>query len=55
MAKEQPTPKEGTEARTKKEDVQDILPLMLILLKNPPPDHDCRTCPICKEFGITEL
>ncbi len=55
MPTDQPNPEEGFEVNTKQEDVSDILLLMRILLKNPPPDHDCRTCPICRKYGITEL
>lgn len=55
MAEEQTIREEGNEEEPKKEDVHDILPLIYILLKNPPPDHDFKTCPICKEYGITEL
>jgi len=44
---------EGADA--KKEDASDILPLFRILLKNPPPEHDCKACPICRKYGITEL
>ena len=55
MPEEQLIPEEGNEEESKKEDVHDILPLIYILLKNPPPDHDFTTCPICKEYGITEL
>ena len=55
MDQERSAPEEGIEPNTKKEDVSDILPLIQILLKNPPPDYDCRTCPICRRYGITEL
>jgi len=33
----------------------ELLALFRILMKEPPPDHDFRTCPICKEFGITSI
>lgn len=55
MTIDEPNREKGDEADPKKEEVRDLLPLMRILLKNPPPDHDVKTCPICKEHGITEL
>ena len=33
----------------------ELLALFRILMKEPPPGHDFRTCPICKEFGITSI
>ena len=33
----------------------ELLALFRILVKEPPPGHDFRTCPICKEFGITSI
>jgi hypothetical protein len=33
----------------------ELLALFRILMKEPPPEHDFRTCPICKEFGITSI
>jgi hypothetical protein len=38
-----------------KEELVDFLPLLRILVKEPPKDHDCKTCPICKEYGITQI
>lgn len=57
------------EDRTKNEDIVDeksdaaaggearaeLLALFRLLLKQPPKDHDVRTCPICKRYGITEI
>lgn len=51
MAEKQPISEEGNEEEPKKEDVHDILPLIYILLKNPPPDHDFKTCPIARSAG----
>ena len=33
----------------------ELLALFRILMKEPPPGHDFRTCPICKEFEITSI
>jgi len=33
----------------------ELLVLLRLLLREPPPDHDFKTCPICKRYGITEL
>jgi hypothetical protein len=32
-----------------------LLALFRLLVRNPPRDHDFRTCPICKRYGITEI
>lgn len=33
----------------------ELLTLFRLLTRDPPPDHDFTTCPICKEYGITEI
>lgn len=33
----------------------DLMALFRLLLKQPPKDHDVRTCPICKRYRITEI
>jgi hypothetical protein len=33
----------------------ELLALFRLLVKEPPPDHDFRTCPICKQYGITSI
>lgn len=33
----------------------DLAALFTLLVRQPPKDHDFRTCPICQEFGITEI
>jgi len=33
----------------------ELLALFRILMKEPPPDHDFATCPICKRFGLTSI
>jgi hypothetical protein len=32
-----------------------LLALFRLLTKEPPPDHDFKTCPICKRYGITKI
>jgi hypothetical protein len=33
----------------------EIVALFRLLMREPPSDHDFRTCPICKRYGITEI
>jgi len=33
----------------------ELIPLLQLLARQPPPDHDFRTCPICKRYGITKI
>jgi len=33
----------------------DLIALFRLLLREPPPDHDFKTCPICKRYGITHI
>lgn len=33
----------------------DLVALFRLLLREPPPDHDFKTCPICKRYGITHI
>ena len=33
----------------------DLTPLFTLLVRQPPKDHDFRTCPICQRYGITEI
>lgn len=33
----------------------ELIALFRILTKEPPPDHDFNTCPICKRFGLTSI
>lgn len=35
--------------------VYDLMPLFTLLVRQPPKDHDFRTCPICQRYGITEI
>ena len=32
-----------------------LIPLFRLLMKRPPANHDFRTCPICTQYGITEI
>jgi hypothetical protein len=32
-----------------------LLPLFRLLIREPPPDHDFNTCPVCKRHGITSI
>jgi hypothetical protein len=33
----------------------ELLALFRLLTREPPPDHDFKTCPICKRYGITSI
>jgi len=33
----------------------EIIALFRLLMKELPPDHDVRTCPICRQYGITRI
>ena len=33
----------------------ELLTLLRLLTKEPPPDHNFQTCPICKRYGITSI
>lgn len=33
----------------------ELIALFRILTKEPAPDHDFNTCPICKRFGLTSI
>ena len=32
-----------------------LLALLRLLMREPPPGHDFKTCPICRRYGITEI
>jgi hypothetical protein len=32
-----------------------LVALFRLLMREPPADHDCRTCPICKRHGIKDI
>jgi hypothetical protein len=33
----------------------DVLALFRLLMREPPTDHDFKSCPICKRYGITAI
>ncbi len=33
----------------------DLTPLFRLLARQPAPDHDYRTCPICQQYGIADI
>jgi len=33
----------------------DIVALFRLLMREPPKDHDFRTCPVCERHGITSI
>jgi hypothetical protein len=37
------------------DDIQRLLPLFRLLVREPPEGHDFATCPVCKRHGITDL
>ncbi len=43
--------KEGSEDK----EFADLLPLLRILLQEPPDGHDFAICPICRRWGITHI
>lgn len=34
---------------------EELLTLLRLLVREPPPDHDFRTCPICMRHGIRSI
>ena len=36
-------------------EVAEIVALFRLLMREPPSDHDFRTCPICMRYGIIEI
>lgn len=43
------------EERSQDKEFADLLPLLRILLQEPPEGHDFATCPICCRWGITHI
>jgi hypothetical protein len=33
----------------------ELLTLLRLLVREPPPDHNFQTCPTCKRYGITSI
>lgn len=47
---------EPANEETKEERIPaELIGLLRILLREPPPDHNFETCLICRELGITQL
>jgi hypothetical protein len=54
------SPNGEAQPEKQKETTQDarraeLIALFRLLVREPPPDHDFRTCPICKRYGITSI
>jgi hypothetical protein len=48
-------PKSLEESADKKDEATDqLLSLLRLLFREPPPEHDFKSCPICKRYKITE-
>ncbi len=50
----QPSPEVKSEG-TEEADPAALLALFRLLVREPPRDHDFRTCPVCKRYGITKI
>jgi len=48
------TPNEGPEKDSQAREAE-LLALLRLLTREPPRDHDFKTCPICKRYGITTI
>jgi hypothetical protein len=46
---------EKEEKEPESEKLARLLPLFRLLLRKPPKDHDPKTCPICKRYGIKNI
>ena len=46
---------DSQQANDKESPRYDLTPLFALLVRQPPKDHDFRTCPICQRYGITEI
>lgn len=54
------SPKAEAQPEEQQETIQDarrdeVVALFRFLMKEPPQDHDFRTCPTCKRYGITGI
>jgi len=43
------------EVREEADELDELLPLLRLLLREPPEGHDFKTCPICRRWGITHI
>jgi hypothetical protein len=48
-------PKPANEETEEERVPVELIALLRILLREPPPDHNFETCLICMELGITQL
>jgi hypothetical protein len=57
MDKPKPTPQDEGEKKSKEgdNDLDSLLPLFRLLVRQPPKDHDFKACPICQRYGITKV
>jgi len=57
MELDKPTVKvdQSTVVEENDEEIQLLLPLFRLLVREPPEDHDFATCQVCKRHGITGL
>jgi len=46
---------QGNNAKEDDKEIQQLLPLFRLLVREPPNGHDFDTCPVCKRHGITNL
>jgi hypothetical protein len=57
MESEKPTVRVNQTNAVEEDDdeIQQLLPLFRLLVREPPEGHDFATCPVCKRHGITGL
>jgi hypothetical protein len=57
MESEKPTVRVNQTNAVEEDDdeIQQLLPLFRLLVREPPEGHDFATCPVCKCHGITGL
>jgi hypothetical protein len=46
---------EETKSSEREHTSAEIVALLRLLTREPPPGHDFATCPICKRYGITKI
>jgi hypothetical protein len=44
-----------TEVRDDQNERGALTALLRLLLREPPPNHDFKTCPTCRRYGITKI
>lgn len=66
MSKSQESPNNSLAGKSKSEDESpkllspeaaraELLTLVRLLVREPPPEHNLHACPICKRYGITAI